>query len=148
MSVRESRYPQDWLDKAAKDVRTVEILLRERADADVAGFHLQQAAEKYLKAFLLAQSWELQRIHNLEILLNEAVRFNPELEKFRPLCEKATDLYTLERYPFFGSAGVTLEDVARLLSSLREMMEEIEAALGRGGLGTGSNILRPKENIK
>jgi len=68
----------------------VEILLREKGDAEVTGFHLQQAVEKYLKGYLLSQGWELQRIHNLEALLNEAIRFAPGLEGFRELCEEAT----------------------------------------------------------
>jgi HEPN domain-containing protein len=100
MRHKESLYPQDWFAKAQKDLHTVEILMREQGDAEVAGFHLQQAAEKYLKGYLLSQGWQLQRTHNLEVLLNEAVRFEPSLERFRDLCEKATDLYTLERYPF------------------------------------------------
>jgi len=126
MPLKESRYPQDWFDKARRDVRTVEILLREEGDAEVAGFHLQQAVEKYLKGYLLSQGWELQRIHNLEALLNEAIRFEPEMERFRELCEEATDFYTLERYPFFASPGITSENVSRLLPSLRQLIEQIE----------------------
>jgi HEPN domain-containing protein len=126
MPLEESLYPQDWFDKARQDVRTVEILLQAGGDAGIAGFHLQQAVEKYLKGYLLSQGWELQRIHNLEALLNEAVRFAPEMERFRELCEAATDFYTLERYPFFASPGITSEDVARLLSPLRQLIEQIE----------------------
>ncbi len=102
-------------------------MLREEGDAEVAGFHLQQAAEKYLKGFLLFKGWELQRIHNLEALLNEAIRFEPRLERFREFCEEATDLYTLERYPFFASPGMASEDIAHLLPLLRELIKQIEA---------------------
>lgn len=126
MPPKESFYPRDWFDKAHQDVRTVEILLREGGDAEVAGFHLQQAVEKYLKGYLLAQGWKLRRIHNLEVLLNEAIRFEPELEMFRGLCEEATDFYTLERYPFFSSPGITSADVSRLLLSLQQLIEQIE----------------------
>ena len=131
MPLEESLYPQDWFGKARQDVRTVEILLREGGDAEIAGFHLQQAVEKYLKGYLLAQGWELQRIHNLEVLLNEAVRFESEMERFRELCEEATDFYTLERYPFFASSGITSEDVSRLLPSLRQLIEQIEEMVGQ-----------------
>lgn len=112
-------------------MRTAEILLREGGDAEVAGFHLQQAVEKYLKGYLLSQGWELQRIHNLETLLNEAIRFEPMLERFRELCEEATDFYTLERYPFFASPGITPEDVSRLLPSLRQLVGQIEEMVGQ-----------------
>jgi len=126
MRREESLYPQDWFAKAQQDVRTVEILLREEGDAEVAGFHLQQAVEKYLKGYLLSQGWELQRIHSLEALLNEAICFEPEMERFRELCEDATDFYTLERYPFFASPGITPKDVSRLLPSLRQLIEQIK----------------------
>jgi HEPN domain-containing protein len=129
MSAKESRYPHDWFEKARQDIRTVEILLRAQGDAEVAGFHLQQAAEKYLKGYLLSQGWRLERIHNLEILLNEAVRFNPDLERFRDLCEEATDFYTFERYPFFETPGVSLRDIARLLPLLYELIREIESGV-------------------
>ena len=43
-------------------------------DPDAAGFYLQQAMEKYLKAFLLSKKWKLKRTHDLEVLLNEAVQ--------------------------------------------------------------------------
>jgi len=68
MPARESLYPHDWFSKARQDLRTVEILLRERGDAEVIGFHLQQTVEKYLKGYLLAQGWKLERIHDLEVL--------------------------------------------------------------------------------
>jgi HEPN domain-containing protein len=88
--------------------------------------------EKYLKGYLLSQGRELERIHNLEALLNEAVRFEPELERFRELCEEAADFYTLERYPFFASLGVTSEDITRLLPQLRQLIEQIDRLVGRG----------------
>jgi len=131
MPLEESLYPQDWFDKARQDVRTVEILLREEGDAEIAGFHLQQAVEKYLKGYLLSQGWELQRIHNLEVLLNETIRFEPEMERFRELCEEATVFYTLERYPFFTSPGITPETVSRLLPPLRQLIKQIEEMISQ-----------------
>ncbi len=131
MPAKESLYPRDWFNKALQDVRTVEILLRAQGDAEVAGFHLQQAAEKYLKGYLLSQGWKLERIHNLEALLNEAIRFDPGFERFRDLCEEATDLYTFERYPFFGRPGVSLDDIARLLPLLNDLIQKIEETVAR-----------------
>ena len=130
MRLEESFYPRDWFAKARQDVRTVEILLREGGDAEIAGFHLQQAVEKYLKGYLLSQGWDLRRIHNLEVLLNEAIRFEPELERFRELCEEATDFYTLERYPFFASPGIAPEDVSHLFPLLWQLVEQIEKMVG------------------
>jgi HEPN domain-containing protein len=125
MPAKESLYPRDWLSKALKDVRTVEILLREQGDAEVAGFHLQQAAEKYLKGYLLFQGWKLERIHD-----HEAIQFDPDFERFRNLCTQATDFYTLERYPFFERPGISLDDIGRLFPLLQELIQKIEQVVG------------------
>ena len=56
-------------------------------DTDDAAFRLQQAIEKYLKGFLLARGWRLRRIHDLGVLLSEAVRHDPGLERYPSLEE-------------------------------------------------------------
>jgi len=82
-----SLYPQDWKKIAKKDWNRVKIMLKEE-DAEAASVFLQQALEKYLKAFLLQKGWKLKRIHELENLLDDAVKYNPSLESFRTLCER------------------------------------------------------------
>lgn len=54
MHPEESLYPADWLRIAEKDLNRAEYLLED--DSELAGFCLQQGAEKLLKAFLLSQS--------------------------------------------------------------------------------------------
>ena len=76
MPREESLYPADWLRIAEKDPGRVEHLL-DVHDPEAAGFFLQQAVEKFLKAFLLSKGWELERIHDLEVLLNEALVYDP-----------------------------------------------------------------------
>lgn len=70
MPPEESRYPQSWLRIAEKDWNRVDHLLKLQ-EASAAGFFLQQAVEKFLKAYLLSKGWELKRIHDLEILIND-----------------------------------------------------------------------------
>ena len=72
MPPEESLYPADWLRIAQKGLIRVERLLTVR-DHEAAGFYLQQAVEKFLKAFLLFKGWKLERIHDLEALLNRAL---------------------------------------------------------------------------
>lgn len=79
------------------------------ADLEGAGFNIQQAIEKYLKGYLLAQGWKLRRIHNLETLLNEAIIYDLSFEEFRVACQKITQYYIEERYPFTVSSELTEE---------------------------------------
>ena len=55
-SRKESLLPKDWFAKAAQDMKRVDALLAINDD-EGAGFHLQQAAEKYLKGYLLGRGW-------------------------------------------------------------------------------------------
>lgn len=102
MSPEESKLPQDWYEKAKKDMRRVKILF-EDGDIEGAGFHLQQAAEKALKGFLLARGWKLKRTHDLEDLLNSAIEYESALEEYRETLQFTTEFYIEDRYPYFGS---------------------------------------------
>ncbi|MEW6376422.1 MAG: HEPN domain-containing protein [Thermodesulfobacteriota bacterium] len=82
-----SLYIEDWKEIARKDRKRIKRSLRE-SDAEAAGFFLQQALEKYLKAFLLGKGWKLRKIHSLSALLDYAIEHSPQLEEFRPLCER------------------------------------------------------------
>ena len=81
------RPPSDWFRKGQDDLQRVPRRLQE-GDCEDAAFHLQQALEKYLKAFLIAHGWRLQRTHNLSLLLDEAVNFLPAVEPYRSLCQE------------------------------------------------------------
>jgi HEPN domain-containing protein len=126
MPREESLYPADWLRIAEKDLGRIEHLL-DVHDPEAAGFFLQQAVEKFLKAFLLSKGWELERIHDLEVLLNAALAYDPSLEPSRAVCQKITGFYFVERYPFVVEAGVTTEDVRTSLEQVRGLIERLRA---------------------
>ena len=98
MAHRESLYPEDWFRIGKKDLKRAEYLL-DLGDLEGAGFNIQQAVEKYLKGFLLSRGWTLRRIHELETILNDVIIYEPSFEKFREVCQKITDYYSIDRYP-------------------------------------------------
>lgn len=122
----ESLYPGDWLRIAARDLTRVENLLM-LYDAEGAAFYLQQAVEKFLKAFLLSKGWALQRIHDLEALLNVALRYDSSLERFRNSCREITMYYIVDRYPSVTDFGLTEEKVLASLNNVRELVELLRA---------------------
>lgn len=128
MPRKESLYPADWLRIAEKDFARVEYLLREH-DAEAAGFFLQQAVEKFLKAFLLSKGWQLQRVHDLEPLLNEALSFDPSLEQYRSILQKITGFYFIERYPFVVDVGLTEDDVQQAFTAVKGLVDAIKSHL-------------------
>jgi len=124
----ESTHAEDWLRIARKDLSRCRHLLAED-DPEAAGFFLQQALEKYLKAFLLSKGWLLKRIHDLEMLLNDCLRYDASLEPFRSLCQRVTDYYFVERYPLTLEAGIDAEDVRQSLSEAETLARKIEAQM-------------------
>ena len=125
----ESRYPMDWLVIAERDLHRVGRSLDDD-DSGVAGFFLQQAAEKSLKAVLLHHGWSLRRIHDLKALLDDAVQFDPELEDYRSLCERISIYYLVERYPFTVGLGPNHTEIVNGLRQVRELVARIRQAIG------------------
>jgi HEPN domain-containing protein len=90
MTSEESRYPADWLRVAERDWRRVDRLLQ-AGDAELAGFCLQQALEKFFKAFLLFNGWGLHRVHDREVLLNAALAYDSSLKSFCSALTRASN---------------------------------------------------------
>jgi HEPN domain-containing protein len=62
---------KEWLLKAANDIEASKLLFSARKDLlDVSIYHTQQCAEKSLIAFLAYKEQELEKSHNLIILVN------------------------------------------------------------------------------
>jgi HEPN domain-containing protein len=126
MRGEESLYPADWIRVAERDWARVERLLAVQ-DPDLAGFSLQQAVEKFLKAFLLSRGWRLRRIHDLEALLNEALVYDPSLEQFRAPCQMITGFYLAERYPILTETGLTEDRVRESLQQVRNLVRRLQS---------------------
>jgi HEPN domain-containing protein len=122
---KESLYPKDWVEKARKDLHRVKVLLAD-GDTEGAGFHLQQAIEKYLKGYLLSKGWELQHVHDLVKLLNSAKDYDSGFEEFRALCEQATEYYIVVRYPLSEEAP-HVEELEQALRKTEKLVKRIDA---------------------
>jgi HEPN domain-containing protein len=128
MPDKESFIPKDWLKKAEEDLKGAEILLKE-GSLGIAGFLLQQAAEKYLKGYLLSKGWELKRIHDLVDLLNEVVTYDKSFDIYRSTCQQITEYYTEERYPFLDTSELTREEIETALNEVKSLRDKIRAIL-------------------
>ena len=76
------QYIQAWIRKAQHDLRSVEILLgceEEDKPYDAVCFHCQQAAEKYLKAYLVFLDVDFPPTHNLARLIELGLGQDPEM---------------------------------------------------------------------
>ncbi len=99
MPEAEARLPADWYARGDMDIRAADILLAQDGPLPVIAFHIQQAIEKYLKGFLISTGWPLRRIHDLEILVRDAIDRDPDFTPFLAACQRITEYYVETRYP-------------------------------------------------
>ncbi len=95
---------RQWLRKAESDLGSASRLGEgPEPYLDTALYHVQQAAEKALKAFLACREIRFQRTHDLDVLLSACAVIAPEFEELRTACQLLTPYAALYRYP--GEAG-------------------------------------------
>jgi HEPN domain-containing protein len=84
----------EWIGKAEGDYFTAlrEYRVRKHPNYDAVCFHAQQAAEKYLKAYLLERGISFPKTHSLVELLELCLTVDSSFEFYRDV------LVSLERY--------------------------------------------------
>lgn len=93
-------FVQQWLKKADSDLKTAKILLdTEVDDYFPCAFHSQQAAEKFLKAYLVRHQVEFRKTHDLDELLTLTHSIDPSLRHEVGSCVWLTPYGVEFRYP-------------------------------------------------
>lgn len=91
-----------WLEKARRDLLTAERgLYSEEPLTDIVCFHAQQAAEKYLKAYLVWQEIEFPKTHALEDLVLLATQKDTAAAGLQSEVANLTPYAVETRYPEF-----------------------------------------------
>jgi HEPN domain-containing protein len=88
---------RSWLRKAESDQLALDAALGVGA-LDAACFHAQQAAEKYLKAFLTYRGIDFPHTHNLSKLVEQCAQVEPSFRELLPTVEPLTPYAVEVRY--------------------------------------------------
>jgi HEPN domain-containing protein len=90
----------EWLEKADEDFQFAEANLQDGSGfyAQLC-FHFQQAAEKYLKAYIIGKELPFDRVHDLVHLLKTCTAHAPEFSKLKEECIFLNTAYIETRYP-------------------------------------------------
>ena len=89
-----------WIAKAEEDFDLARYLLETRKSfLNAIGFHAQQAAEKYLKAYLVFVQVDFPKTHSIERLLTIVAASNSELAGSLDGAVALTDYGVEVRYP-------------------------------------------------
>ena len=91
--------PAHWFAFAAERLLAADVLSRHDGTSASSVEALQEAAERYLKGFLIAKGWTLKRTHDLKVLVKDAATHSPEFMRFLDLAERLTAEFFEQHYP-------------------------------------------------
>lgn len=126
----ETKMIQEWINKADEDFEFASINLKERKPfyAQIC-FHFHQAAEKYLKAYVVAHGLEFRKIHDLRVLLKTSLLQDPSLEELLESCEYLNAFYVEARYPVLWPTNYSYDETYKAYESANRIRSMIKDKL-------------------
>lgn len=115
-----------WYEKADQDILAAEIVSEANPILyDVAAFHAQQCAEKYLKAFLAFNELFPPKVHDLRQLLDLAKSFDLSFEGLRE-AESLSKYSVRSRYPddFEVDSKEQINDILMLAKTVKDFVRQ------------------------
>lgn len=91
---------EKWFKKAESDLLVIKNnLLSKEIPVDACCFHAQQAAEKYMKAYLVSRMINFPKTHDLQSLLNLCISINASFNNILEPSIRLSDFAIAPRYP-------------------------------------------------
>lgn len=121
----DEKNPNDWLFLARERLRAADALFQSLGSTYSGVELLQEAVERFLKAYLISRGWELQKIHNLSTLLDHAVLFDVRFKVHADLSENLTVQFWAQHYPGddLSEVGVDYPELRLLAGELIKLIE-------------------------
>jgi HEPN domain-containing protein/predicted nucleotidyltransferase len=126
------RSVSSWLERIDEDLRMVEMNLGagESAAWGAAGFHAQQAAEKYLKILFVQRGERPPRSHSLDRLIAELQALDYALPSFTAESKQLDPYAVAIRYPDHAPVPNEAEG-RRVIAAARRIFEAVEPLVRR-----------------
>ncbi len=113
-----------WFAKGDNDLRNAQIVIAaEQPPTDTICFHCQQAAEKYLKGFLVANGVDFSRVHDLNYLLSLCRQVNEDFAAIVEETSTLTGYAVLARYPLDIPIEYSLEEAQEALLAAQRVVD-------------------------
>lgn len=122
----------EWLAKADEDYQFALRNLKDDSTSfyGLICFHFQQSAEKYLKAYIVANELEFVKTHDLISLASICEAHNPSFSVIKEQCKFLNVFYIEPRYPVPWSRDVTADIVERANQAASEIGKFVKNLLG------------------
>jgi HEPN domain-containing protein len=112
--------PADWFEFAAERLKIADLAWKHEGFTPTGLECLQEAAERYLKGYLIAKGWQLQKTHDLERLMRVAEGIDKAFAPFVPMSIELTEKFFAQHYP-----GGDLTDLPSNYETLRSQVSEV-----------------------
>jgi HEPN domain-containing protein len=121
----------EWLARADEDFLFAEANLQEGSEfyAQLC-FHFQQAAEKYLKAYIISKNLTFDRVHDLVHLLKTCSIQTPEFKELKEECILLNTAYIETRYPVHWPTQYTKETAVEAHHAASKIAQKVREGLG------------------
>lgn len=117
---------KEWLAKAENDSQFAAANLREdNGFYDQICFHFQQAAEKYLKAYIIRYDLSFDKVHDLTHLLRTCTAHDPSFTCIREFCILLNAAYIETRYPVHWPTNYTKDTAEEAHAALIEISQAV-----------------------
>ena len=120
---------QEWLDKAEEDFGFAASVIKESPYYAQICFHFHQAAEKYLKAYIVAYDLAFEKIHDLPVLLKICMQRDSDLQIILEDCKFLNRYYIEARYPVHWPASYDQEETQKAKSAAEHIRDAIKNRL-------------------
>ena len=125
----EPRLVDEWLKKAEEDYQFAASVLEHSGFYAQICFHFHQAAEKYLKTFIVARDLEFQKIHDLLVLLKLCSALETGLSEIQDDCKFLNRFYIDTRYPVHWPTNYSKDEALKAKNACRQVRKTIRDEL-------------------
>jgi len=133
--------PREWVEKSRSDLMAARVLKEHGAPVrGAACFHCQQTVEKVLKAFLIYNRVDFEKVHNLEYLLDLCVEKDGSFEELRNAAELMAPFAVDIRYP--GYMEISKGQMEKALSSAERIYSFVTGKLPKSVYPPDTNDMK------
>ncbi|MDI6731934.1 MAG: HEPN domain-containing protein [Candidatus Margulisbacteria bacterium] len=120
-------FVQKWIEKAKQDFDYASLSLDEEFEYfPQICWHFQQAAEKYLKTYIVAYDLEFRKIYDLAALINICGKKDPTFNLLLESCKHLQRYYIETRYPVVWEIKWKREDAINAKEAAKEITDFVK----------------------
>ncbi len=121
---------KEWFERARRDFESAKLLYTQQGYYEEVVFLIHQAIEKYLKGYLIFRGWKLKKIHDIETLISESIKYNKSFLEFLDFGRKLTAFYYEDRYPPGPIPEISEGEAKEMVEKAEKIIELIKKDTG------------------